>query len=460
MALLDRLFSLRERGTTVSREVIAGLVTFSTLSYILFVQPAILSHPASGMDAGGVLFATCVASALACFLMGLAANYPMALAPAMGHNLFFVFTVCLLMGFTWQEALAANLIAGVVFLALSWSSWRERVMYAIPRELGAGIAAGIGLLIALVGLEFGGLVTASEATYIQLAPLATPVALLAIFGLGVHTVLLARKVPGAILIGLLCTALAGLFATHMFELENPLVVFHGIVGAPPAPTTAFQLDLAGLFDRPWTDWLAVICIFLLLDLFDTVGSLLGLGRHAGLMRDGKLPKARAAFLADAVGTTAGSLLGTSTVTVYIESAGGITAGGRTGLTAVVTGLCLLGALVFSPLVTTIAGGVPAGGGTPVVFYPVIAPVLILIGSMMMSGLREIDWKDPARAIPPFLTLLIMPLSFSITDGIAWGCIATSVIALFAGRARGTSPLVHIFSLLFLVRYVYMAAIQG
>lgn len=460
MGLLDRLFALRERETTVAREVIAGVVTFSTLSYILFVQPAILSHPAAGMDPGGVLFATCVASAVACFLMGLGANYPMALAPAMGHNLFFVFTVCLLMGFTWQEALAANLVAGLVFLALSGSRWRERVMYAIPRELGAGIAAGIGLLIALVGLEFGGLVTGSPATYVQLAPLGSPVALLTIFGLLVHAVLLARRVPGAILIGLLVTALAGFVATRWLDLERPLVVFHGVVGAPPAPTAAFRLDLAGLFARPWGDWLAVICIFLLLDLFDTVGSLLGLGSHAGLMRDGKLPRARAAFLADAAGTTVGALLGTSTVTVYIESASGITAGGRTGLAAVVTGLCLLGGLVLSPLVTTVAGGVPAGGDSPVVFYPVIAPVLVLIGSMMMSGLRDVDWKDPAVAIPPFLTLLVMPLSFSITDGIAWGCIATSVIALLAPRERRTSPLIHLFSLLFLARYVYLGVIGG
>lgn len=454
MQLLERIFRLRDAGTTVGREVVAGLVTFSTLSYILFVQPAILSHPIAGMDAGGVLFATCVASAAACFLMGLCARLPLALAPAMGHNLFFVFTVCLLMGFRWQEALAANLVAGLVFLALSWSSWRERVMYALPTDLGAGITAGIGLLIALVGLEFGGLVADNPQTLVELGDLSAPTTLLALFGLIVHAILSARRVRGAILIGLCVTAAAGLAVSALFELEAPLVVWQGIVGAPPAPSTAFEFDLTGLFARPWTDWLAVIAIFLVLDLFDTVGSLLGLGRQAKLMSDGKLPRARQAFLADAAGTTLGALLGTSTVTVYIESASGISAGGRTGLTAVVTGLCLLAGLVFSPLIATVGGGVPVGDAGAV-HYPVIAPVLVLIGSMMMSALREVEWQDPAKAIPAFLTLLVMPLSFSITDGIAWGCIATSVIALGTGRVRSTSLLVHAFSVLFVLRYLYM-----
>jgi AGZA family xanthine/uracil permease-like MFS transporter len=454
MQLQQRLFRLQQNRTTVAREVVAGLVTFSTLSYILFVQPAILSHPAAGMEPGGVLFATCVASAAACFLMGLLANLPVALAPAMGHNLFFVFTVCLLMGFRWQEALAANFVAGLVFLALSWSAWRERVMHALPRSLAAGITAGIGLLIALVGLEFGGLVADNPQTLVQLGDLGAPAALLALFGLLVHAILLARRVPGAILIGLFVTAAAGLTASRVFALETPLVVWQGVVGAPPAPSTAFELNLAGLFARPWSDWLAVIAIFLVLDLFDTIGSLLGLGRQAGLMQDDKLPQARQAFLADATGTTLGALLGTSTVTVYIESATGIAAGGRTGLTAVVVGLCFLAALVFSPLIATIAGGVPAGADGALL-YPVIAPVLVLIGSMMMSSLREVDWKDPARAIPAFLTLLVMPLSFSITDGIAWGCIAASTIALGTGRPRSLSPLVHAFALLFVLRYAYM-----
>jgi len=454
MGILERIFQLEKAGTTVGRETVAGLVTFSTLSYILFVQPALLSHPAAGMDPDGVLFATCVASAVACFFMGLVARLPMALAPAMGHNLFFVFTVCLLMGFTWQEALGANLIAGLVFLALSWSSWRERVMLALPRELAAGITAGIGLLIALVGLEFGGLVGDNPATLIELGDLSAPTALLALFGLLVHVVLAARRVRGGILIGLGVTAMAGLAASAAFGLETPLVVWQGVVGAPPAPSAAFQLDLAGLFARPWTDWLAVILVFLVLDLFDTVGSLLGLGKQSGLMRDGQLPRAKGAFFADAVGTTLGSLLGTSTVTVYIESASGIAAGGRTGLTAVVTGLCLLTGLVCAPLIATIGGGVPVGA-EGAVHYPVIAPVLVLIGSMMMGALKEVDWGDPARAIPAFLTLLIMPLSFSITDGIAWGCIAASVIALGTGRPRSVPLLVHAFTVLFILRYLYM-----
>jgi len=448
---LERLFELERRGTTVGRELVAGLVTFSTLSYILFVQPAILSHPAAGMEPGGVLFATCVASAAACLLMGLVAKLPMGLAPAMGHNVFFVFTVCLLMGFSWQEALAANLVAGLVFLALSGTRLREQVMYALPRHLAAGITAGIGLLVALVGLQFAGWIGDHPQTLVQLGELGAPASLLALFGLFVQVVLAARGVPGGILIGILLTAAAGLGASALFDLDAPLVEWGGLVAAPPAASAAFELDLAGLFARPWADWLAVIAIFLLLDLFDTVGSLLGLGRQSGLMRGGELPGARGAFLADATGTTLGALLGTSTVTVYIESAAGIAAGGRSGLTAVVVGLGFLAALVFAPLIQSIGGGVPGAGGATL--YPVIAPVLVLVGSMMMGSLADVDWKDPGQGIPAFLTLLVMPLSFSITDGIAWGCIATSVVAVSRGRGHGTSWLVHLFSILFLLRYL-------
>lgn len=455
MGLLDRLFHLRESGTSAGREAAAGAVTFAALSYILFVQPTVLG--AAGMDAGGVLFATCVASAVACFLMGLLANHPFALAPAMGHNFFFTYAVCLGMGFGWQQALAANLVAGVVFLALSATPFRERVMAAVPRHLGAGIAAGIGLLIALAGLEWGGLVRAHPTTYVQLGELGSPVCLLSLFGLCASSVLLVRRVPAALLFGLLLTAAVGLAASSLFALETPLVVWKGLVGAPPSPAgTAFQLDFAGLLARPWTDWLAVIVVFLFLDLFDTIGSLLGLGRQAGVLRDGRLPRARGAFTADAAGTTLGALLGTSTVTTYVESAAGISAGGRTGLTAVVTGLLMLGALVFAPLLATVGGGVPSAADPAIVHYPVIAPVLVLIGTFMVGAVHDVDWKDPVVAIPAFLTVIVMPLSFSITDGIAWGFIATSVLGLASGRGSETPPLLHLFAALFVLRYVLLA----
>ncbi len=456
MNFLKRRFGLEQAGTTFGREITAGLVTFCSLSYILFVQPAVLSHPAAGMDPGGVLFATCIASALACFLMGGLANLPVALAPAMGHNFFLVFTVCLVMGFSWQEALAANLCAGLFFLLLSRSGFRERVMEAVPAHLVAAIAVGIGLLIALIGLEWGGLLAAHPVTFVRLGDLGSPVALLTLFGLAINAVLLARKVPAAILVGLFLTLGAGLLATRIWSLEPALVLWNGFVGSPPSPEgTAFELDLAGLFRRPWTDWLAVIFIFLVLDLFDTIGSLLGLGRQAGWLKEGKLPGARAALFADAVGTTVGALLGTSTVTTYIESAAGIRSGGRTGLTAIVVGFCFLAALVFTPLIQTIGGGVPVGGDSPLVHYPIIAPVLVLVGAMMMGAVKDINWGEESQAIPAFLTIVFIPLSFSITDGLAIGFIATSLLSLATGKLRSVSWLLHSFSLVFVLRYLYL-----
>ena len=457
-AWLERRFALAAHNTTVRTEVGAGVATFLTLSYILFVQPAVLSLPPCGMDPGGVLFATCVASALACFLMAWWANHPIALAPAMGHNLFFVFTVCAGMGFTWREALAANLLSGLAFLALAGTGLRERVMHAVPDSLKSAIAVGIGLLIATVGLQWGGLVVDQPVVLVQLGELGHPVALLSLFGLALTSVLLARGHRGAILVGIAASVAVGLAASRLAGLETPLVRWEGVVGPPPSPAgTAFELDLPGLFGRPLTDWLAVVLTFLLLDLFDTVGTLLGVARQAGLLRDGRLPRARGALAADAAGTVAGSLLGTSTVTSYVESAAGVAAGGRTGLTAAVTGVCLLASLVLGPLIETVAAGVNVGtAAEPVLRYPVIAPVLILIGALMMRSVRDVDWKDMAVAVPAFLTIVVMQLSFSITDGIAWGLIAHSLLALATSRARETPLLMHAFALLFLLRYVWLS----
>lgn len=456
-SLLERRFGVRAAGSTVAREVSAGLVTFATLSYVLFVQPAVLSHPAAGMDAGGVLFATCVASALACVGMALWANHPIALAPAMGHNFFFVFAVCAGMGLPWQQALAANFLAGVAFLLLAATRLRERVMRAVPASLAAAIAAGIGLLIALVGLEWGGLVVAHPATYVTLGDLGSPVALLALFGLALTSVLVVRGVRGAVLVGILGTAAAGWAASVAWGLEPALVTFRGVVGAPPSPAgTAFQLDLAGLLGRGGLEVLSVVLVFFLLDLFDSVGTLLGLGRQGGLLVNGELPRARGAFLADALGTTAGALLGTSTVTSYVESSAGIAAGGRTGLVPLVVALCFLAGLVFTPLIEMIGAGVVVATGPEVVTrYPVIAPVLILIGAFMMAAVRDVEWRDPVRAIPAFLTIVMMQLTVSISEGIAFGFLSTSILALAAGRGREVSPWVHAFALVFLARYVFL-----
>jgi AGZA family xanthine/uracil permease-like MFS transporter len=451
MSFLERRFRLVEAGTTARREVVAGLTTFATLSYILFVQPAVLS--ACGMDAGGVLFATCVASAVACVLMALWTNYPIALAPGMGTNFFFAYAVCLGRGFTWQQALAANLIAGALFLALTGTGFRERVMEAIPAHLKHAIAAGIGLLIALVGLEWGGLIVAHPVTYVQLGELGSPVALLALFGLALSAVLLARGVVGALLIGLLSTALVGWGASAWFGLATPLVQFAGVIGAPPSPAAAFQLDFSGLFARPLGDWLAVLGIFFLLDLFDSIGTLVGVGQRAGLMVAGKLPKARGALAADATGTVLGAALGTSTVTSYVESAAGVASGGRTGLVAVVVAACLLLSLVFTPLLAGVGAGVEVAEG--VVRYPVIAPVLILIGAVMATSLAHIEWKEVRQSIPAFLTLAIMPLTVSITEGIAWGFVATSLLDLTGKDERRVSWLVHFFAVVFVLRYVLL-----
>jgi AGZA family xanthine/uracil permease-like MFS transporter len=454
-SFLERRFELAARGTDVRTEVTAGLVTFVTLSYILFVQPAVLALPPAGMDPGGVLFATCVASAVACFLLAWWSNYPIALAPAMGHNFYFVFAVCAGLGFRWQEALAANFLAGAAFLVLALGRMRERVMHAVPEPLQHAIGAGIGLLIATVGLQWGGLVADHPATFVQLGELGSPVALLTLFGLALVSALHVLRVRGAIVIGVVASAVAGWGASRAFGLESPLVTWHGLAAAPPSPSgTAFQLDFAGLFARPFGDWLAVLVTFLILDLFDSIGTLTGVASHAGLLVDGKLPRARGALAADAAGTTIGAALGTSTVTSYVESAAGVSAGGRTGLTAVVVGLCFLAAMVLAPLFQTLGAGVNVGTlESPVLRYPLIAPALLLVGASMMRSAQRIPWSDPAAAIPCFLAIVVMPLSLSITDGIAWGFVGWSLLSLVARRSDPW--LVHAFAVLFVLRYALL-----
>lgn len=459
MDVLERRFGIRAAGSTVGREVAAGIVTFATLSYILFVQPAVLGG--TGMDPGGVLFATCVASAIACLWMGWFANHPFALAPAMGHNFFFAFVVCGAMGFTWQQALAANLLAGALFLALAPTRFRESVMRAVPPPVRAGIAAGIGLLVAMIGLQWSGLVVDSPATLVQLGDLGDPVAGLSLFGLGLGAVLFAARVPGALLLSIAGTAGAGVAAHEVFGWGPPLVQIDGWIAAPPSPSgTAFQLDFAGLFERPLADWLTVFAVLFLLDLFDTVGSLVGLGRRAGSLRaDGALPRAGAAFTADAVGTVTGACLGTSTITSYVESAAGISAGGRTGLTAAVTGLLFLAALFFAPLFEAIGGGVPVelAGGETVVRYPVLAPVLILVGALMCSALGDVDWDEFTSALPAFLTAFVIPLTFSITDGIAAGFVAWSLLDLVrpGDAPRRTKLATHALTAVFVGRSLFL-----
>jgi len=443
--MLERLFCLRDHGTTISREIVGGATTFVTLSYIVFVQPAVLG--AAGMDAGAVMVATCLAAALATLLMGLWANYPIAVAPAMGHNFYFAFTICGAvaaggLGYPWQIALGANFIAGAVFLLLSLIGLRERLVEAIPASLTHAIAAGIGLLITLVGFEWAGLVRPAPGTFITLGDLHQPVTLVALGGTLLSAVLVARSNRGAILIGTLATGIAA--------VALGIVPFHGLVAPPPslAPTFA-ELDIAGAL-RP--QMLPVIFILFFLGLFDTIGTLVGVAGQAGFLRDGHLPRARQAMATDAIGTMAGTVLGTSTVTAYIESAAGVHAGARTGLANLVTAALLLAALFFSPLARMAGEGIGVGDAT---LYPIVAPALIIVGSFMLRGIAEVDFRDPPVAFASFLTIVVMPFSFSITEGIAFGFITYSVLMIASGRGREVHPLLHVFAALFVLRYALL-----
>jgi AGZA family xanthine/uracil permease-like MFS transporter len=439
--MLERLFHLTARGTTVRIEALAGLTTFLTMAYIVFVQPTVLS--AAGMDFGAVMTATCLASAAATLLMAFLANYPIAVAPAMGHNFFFAYTVVLAGKTPWPIALGAVAIAGLIFIGTAGFGLRERLITSVPDSLKHAIAVGIGLLITLVGLEWCGIIVAAPGTFVALGKLTTPPTLLALGTLAVMAILTARGVKGAMLIGMIAATGAG--------LAMGLVKFDGVVSAPPSLAPTFlHLDVRGAFSLAHLD---AIVVFLFLALFDSVGTLIGVASRIGVMQGGKLPRAREALLADAVGTVVGAGLGTSTVTAYIESSTGVAAGGRTGLANVVTAALFLAALFFSPLVKMIAGGHAAPGG--ITLYPVVAPALILVGVMMMQSVAEVRWTDMTEAIPAFLTLAVMPLAVSITDGIAFGFISYSLLKVATGRSREVPALVYVFAALFLARYAWL-----
>jgi len=441
--VLDRLFHLTENRTTVRGEVVGGLTTFLTMAYIVFVQPAVLS--AAGMDTGAVLVATCLSSGIATLLMAGLANYPIAVAPAMGHNFFFAYTVVVGMHVPWQVALGGVATAGVIFILTAGVGLRERLISAIPDSLKSAMAVGIGLLVALIGLEWGGLVVASPGTFVTLGNLKSPAALLTLFGLLVTAVLVARQVRGALLIGILASTSVG--------LGVGLVHYEGLVGAPPSLAPTFmQLDIVGAL-RP--SMILVIFVFFFLELFDSVGTLVGVAGQAGLLRDGTLPRARQALLADAIGTVIGAGLGTSTVTAYIESATGVAAGARTGLANVVTASLFFLSLFLFPLVRMIGGGHPVEGGR--ILYPVVAPALVLVGTLMMPAVRAVAWDDPTEAIPAFLTIVIMPLAVSITEGISFGFISYAVLKLATGRRSDAHALVYVFALLFVARYAFLTS---
>jgi AGZA family xanthine/uracil permease-like MFS transporter len=443
--MLERLFRIRGQGSQPRTEVAAGITTFLTMSYIIFVNPAVLSQ--AGMDFGAVLVATCLAAAFGTLMMGLFARYPIALAPGMGENFFFLGAV-LAMGITWQQGLAAVFISGLLFLVLGIFRVREMVIDGIPESLRYGIAAGIGLFIVMIGLVYGGIVIRhpiSPLVPVRLGDLTNPATQTALVGLLFTMILLARRIRGAILIGILGTA--------AFGLLRGVVQYHGIVGAPPSLRPTFlQLDLGSLLDvRFWS----VVLIFLYMDLFDSIGTLIGVGEQAGFLKEGRLPRASRALASDATATMFGSVLGTSTVTAYVESAAGVQVGGRTGFANVVTALLFLVAIFFAPLAQAIGGGYETAPG--VFFYPVTAPAMILVGSLMARALTRIPWDDVAQAIPGFLAAIMIPLTYSIADGIAIGFVSYPIVMLLAGRGREVRPLTYFLGLLFVLRYALLSS---
>ena len=428
--MLEKLFQLKAHNTNVRTEILAGVTTFLTMAYILFVNPAILGE--TGMDKGAVFVATCLAAAIGSAIMGLIANYPIALAPGMGLNAFFTYTVVLHMGHTWQVALGAVFISATLFFLLSIFRIREWIVNSIPLPLRSAIAAGIGLFLALIALKEAGLVVDNPATLVGLGDLHSPGPLLAILGFFLIVALEARRVTGAVMIGILVvTAIAiGLGVTP----------FGGIVSMPPSLAPTFlELDIMGALD---VGMISVIFAFLFVDLFDNTGTLIGVAKRAGLMsKDGHLPKMGRALIADSAAAMGGSLLGTSTTTSYIESASGVAAGGRTGLTAIVVAGLFLLALFFAPL----AGTVPAFA---------TAPALLFVAVLMTSGLAEIDWDDITVAAPVVITALAMPLTFSIANGIAFGFIAWVVIKALAGRFKELNPALVVLAAIFIAKFAF------
>jgi len=441
MEFIKNYFGFERRNTNFKTELGAGLATFLTMSYIIFVQPAVLG--AAGMDKGAVFTATCLASALACFIMGLYANYPIAQAPLMGENFFFTYAVVLGMGYSWEKALALVFISGLAFLALTLTKMREKLVDAVPENLKYAIASGIGLFVAMIGFKEAGLIIASPSTLVKLGAVTSAPVLCALGGLVVMAALFARNVKGAVLIGILVSA-AGAWAAGLTH-------FGGLVSAPPSlAPTLFKLDLAGLMTP---DALAVVLIFLFMSLFDTLGTLLGVGVQAGLLKDGKLERVSKALVSDAVATTAGALMGTSTVSSYIESATGVAQGGRTGLTAVAVGCLFLLALFFAPLVGAVNAALPLADGSFI--HPVTAPALILVGALMMSAVCRIDWADMSAAIPAFVTMTLIPFTFNIADGIAFGFIAYALVKTFTGKAREVPTLLWAIAGLLTLRYAFL-----
>jgi adenine/guanine/hypoxanthine permease len=432
MGLIERFFRLKENQTTVRAEFLGGLTTFITMAYIVVVNPQILSK--AGMPVEGVVFATCIAAATATLVMGLYANYPIALAPGMSLNAYFTYSVVLGMHVPWQTALGVVFISGVVFLILTVSRTREQIVNGIPDCLKHSTAGGIGMFIAFVGLRNANLVVANPATFVSLGSFSNKEAQLACLGLAIILILMTRKITGAILIGVIATTLIGI-------LRGMAAWPAQILSWPHPSSTWLKLDLRaalhlGLFE--------IMFVFLFVDLFDNVGTLLGVCEQGGFVKDGKIPRVGRALISDAVGTVFGALTGTSTVTSYIESAAGVAAGARTGLSNIFVAALFLAATFFAPLAAAIPGYATA-------------PALIIVGALMTESIGRVNWQDFTDAIPAFVTLLATPLTFSIATGLSLGLISYTLVKVAAGRFREVSPVIWILTVLFIFRYVYLAA---
>jgi AGZA family xanthine/uracil permease-like MFS transporter len=429
---IERYFRLAENETTVRREMLGGLTTFMTMAYIIVVNPQILSQ--SGMPSDGILFATCVSSAIATLVMGVGANYPLALAPGMSLNAYFTYAVCLGMHVPWQTALGAVFISGALFLVLTVSRVREQIVNGIPEPLKHSTVVGIGLFIAFVGLRNAKIVVANPATFVGLGNFSDHEVQMACFGLVLTLVLMARKVLGAILLGIVATTLTAI-AFHLAHWPAQLL------SVPHPSGTFLKLDIRGALHLGLFE---IIFAFLFVDLFDNVGTLVGVCEQAGLVKDGKIPRVGRALMADAVGTMAGALTGTSTLTSYIESASGVAAGARTGLSSVLVGILFLAAMFFSPVATAIP-------------QFATAPALILVGALMTQSIRRVDWADFTESFPSFVIILAMTLTFSIATGLSFGVIFYTIVKVATGKTREISVVVWVLTILFVLRYVYLAA---
>lgn len=430
--MIEKCFKLTERKTNVRTEIIAGITTFMTMAYILAVNPDILSM--AGMDKGAVFSATVIASVIATLVMALVANLPFALAPGMGLNAFFAFTVVLGMGYSWQFALTAVFLEGIIFLLLTFFNVRELIVNSIPINLKHAISAGIGLFIAFIGMQNAGIIIDNPATLVSLGDIRQPGAIVAFSGLIISGVLMALRVKGALLIGIFAAAVIGLFngVTHFPS--------GSLLSAPPSLSSiAFSFEFSNVFTF---DMAMVLLTFLFVDMFDTVGTLVGVASKANMLDEkGRVPNVKEALLADAIGTTVGAILGTSTVTTYVESASGVAEGGRTGLTSLTVAVLFLLALFLFPLFLMIPGAATA-------------PALILVGSFMLSPILKVDFDDITEAIPVFFTVIMMPLAYSIAEGIAFGMILFVVLKLLSGRYKEVEWVTYILAVLFILKFVF------